>query len=149
MRINDVKEHCKGVIHKQNEETIKMIRKISFSSSSNNDSDFKSKVSHAEVKHTNFLVQHNIPLAVADHLPLLYQELFPDSKLAKSFKCSCTKTRCILIQAMRSLLRNELTEYVKEEPFSLVNNGSSDTGLKKMNAVAVNIFDVNQSKKGD
>ena len=36
---------------------------------------------------------------------------------------------------------------MKEDPFSLVNDGSSDTGLKKTNAVAVNIFDVNRSKK--
>ena len=78
----------------------------------------------------------------------MYQELFPDSKIAKNFKCSPTKTTCIMNQAMRPLLRNELlTEYMKEEPFSLLNNGSSDTGLKKMNAVAVNVFDVNRSKK--
>ena len=36
---------------------------------------------------------------------------------------------------------------MKEEPFSLLNDGSSDTGLKKMNVVAVNIFDVTRSKK--
>ena len=36
---------------------------------------------------------------------------------------------------------------MKEEPFSLVNDGSSDTGLKKMNAVAVNLYDVNHIKK--
>ena len=36
---------------------------------------------------------------------------------------------------------------MKEEPFSLVNDGSSDTGLKKMNAVAVNQYDANHSKK--
>ena len=29
----------------------------------------------------------------------------------------------------------------------MLNDGSSDTGLKKMNTVAVNIFDVNRSKK--
>ena len=29
MGINDVKEHCKGTIHEQNEEAIKMTRKIS------------------------------------------------------------------------------------------------------------------------
>ena len=102
---------------------------------------------HAEVKHTSFFVQHNIPFAVADHLALLYQELFPDSKIAKNFKFSRTKTTCIFNQAMRPLQRNELTEYMKEEPFSLLNDGSSDIGLKKMNAVAINIFDVNQSKK--
>ena len=36
---------------------------------------------------------------------------------------------------------------MKEEPFSLVNDGLSDTGLKKMNAVAVNLHDVNHIKK--
>ena len=41
MRINDVKEHGKGTIHKENVEAIKMTRKISFSSSSNDNSDFK------------------------------------------------------------------------------------------------------------
>ena len=124
-----------------------MTRKISFSSSNNDNSDFKRQVLRSEVKHTNFFIQHNIPFAVADHLSLMYQELFPDSKIAKNFKCSLTKTTCIMNQAMRPLLRNELTEYMKEEPFSLLNDGSSDTGLKKMNAVAVNIFDVNRSKK--
>ena len=91
------------------------------------------------------MVQHNIPFAVADHLALLYQELFPDSKIAKNFKCSLTKTTCI-VNRLRGL-RNQLTEYMKEKPFSLVNDGSSDTELKKMNAVAVNIFDANQSRK--
>ena len=120
-----------------------MIQKISFLSSSSDDSDFKRQVLRSEVKHTNFFIQHNIPFAVADHLSLMYQELFPDSKIAKNFKCSRTKTTCIMNQAMRPLLRNELTEYMKEEPFSLLNDGSSDTGLKKMNAVVVNIFNVN------
>ena len=75
----------------------------------------------------------------------MYQELFPDSKIAKNFKCSPTKTTCVMNQSMRPSLRNELTEYMKEEPFSFFNDGSSDTGLKKMNAV--NILDFNRSKK--
>ena len=36
---------------------------------------------------------------------------------------------------------------MKEKPFSFFNDGSSDAGLKTMNAVVVNIFDVSQSKK--
>ena len=92
MAINDAKEHCKGTIHKQNEEAIKMTRKISFSSRNSDDSDFKHQVLRSEVKHTNFFIQDNIPFAVADHLLLMYQELFPDSKIAKNFRCSRTKT---------------------------------------------------------
>ena len=33
-----------------------------------------------------------------------------------------------------------------EQPFALLNNGSSDTGLKKMNALCLYIFDVSRSK---
>ena len=129
MVINDVKEHCKGTIHKQNEEAIKMTRKISFSSSNSDDSDFKRQVLRPEVKHTNFFIQHNVPFAVANHLSLMYQELSPDSKIAKSFKCS--RTKCIMNQAMRPLLRNELAEYMKEEPFSLLKMGQVIQDLKR------------------
>ena len=69
-------------------QAIKLTRKISFSSSSNNDPDFKSKVLHAEVKHTNPLAQHNIPLVAADHPATPYKELLPDSKIAQNFKHS-------------------------------------------------------------
>ena len=129
MGINDVKEHCKGTIHKQNEEAIKMTRKISFSSSNSDDSDFKRQVLRPEVKYTNFFIQHNVPFAVANHLSLMYQELFPDSKITKSFKCS--RTKCIRNQAMRPLLRNELAEYMKEEPFSLLKMGQVIQDLKR------------------
>lgn len=33
---------------------------------------------------TNFLVQHNLPLATADHLGPLFKTIFPDSKVAKA-----------------------------------------------------------------
>ena len=52
MGINDAKEHCKGTIHEQNEEAIKMTRKISL----------KRQALRSEVKHTNFFIQHNILL---------------------------------------------------------------------------------------
>ena len=37
-----------------------------------------------EVKVTNFLVQHNIPLSVTDHLNPLFKDIFPDSSVAKA-----------------------------------------------------------------
>ena len=120
MGISDVKEQCKETIHKQNEEAIKMTGKISFSSSNSDDSDFKCQVLRPEVKHTKFFTQHNIPFAVANHFLLIYQELFPDSKIATNFKCSRTKTICIMKQAMIPWLQNELAEYMKEQPFSLL-----------------------------
>ena len=110
MVINDVKQHCKGTIHKQNEKAIKMTRKISFSSSNSDDSDFKHQILRSEVKHTNFFIQHNIPFAVVDHLSLMYQELFPDSKITRNFKCSRTKTPRIMNQTVASKQVNRVYE---------------------------------------
>ena len=36
---------------------------------------------------------------------------------------------------------------MKEQPFHLVNDGTSDCGIKKMNALCAYIFDVNNSKR--
>ena len=33
---------------------------------------------------TNFIVQHNLPIATADHLTQLFKSVFPNSKIAAS-----------------------------------------------------------------
>ena len=48
----------------------------------------KEKTIQAEVLHTNFMVQHNLSFFTAKHLFLLYSKMFPDSKIARNFKCS-------------------------------------------------------------
>ena len=73
--------------------------------------------------------------------------MFPDSNIAKGFACGHTKTTCILNKAMMPNLKSYLLTYMRNEPFSLVNYGTSDTGLKKMNAACAMIFDINASKK--
>ena len=73
--------------------------------------------------------------------------MFPDSHIAKSFACGRTKTYCVLNDAMMPSLNDYLTSYMKENLFPLANDGSSDTGIQKMNAVCAHIFDVNQSNK--
>ena len=100
----------------------------------------------AKVLHINMIVHHNLPFLLADHLAKNYAAMFPDSKIAKKFACSYTKT-CILNKAMMPELTSYLKTYMQNETFSLVNDGSSDTGLKKMNATCALIFDVNRSKK--
>ena len=87
------------------------------------------------------MVQHNISFLIVDHLAPLYAKMLPDSNIAKNFKCSRTKTTYILNQAMRPLLRSKLVDYMINDLFSLVNDGS--TGIKKLNAaVCAHISDV-------
>jgi len=66
---------------------------------------------------------------------------FPDSKIAKSYHCACTKTACILNYAIAPMLRDDLITQMKKEPFSLSVDASTDTGLSKMNPLTVRIHD--------
>ena len=88
--------------------------------SASNTSNLCEKTICAEVLHTNFIVQHNISFLTADDLAPLYSKMFPDSQIAKNFRCSKTKTTCILNEAMCPQLKNLLIGYMKENPFLFI-----------------------------
>ena len=94
---------------------------------------------------TNFLVQHNLPLATADHLGPLIKSIFPDSKIAQSYGCARQKTATIN-EAFQMYCHNCLVEFCKNSPYSVGHDGSNDTGVRKMNPVCIRIFDIKRSK---
>jgi len=44
----------------------------------------------------NFMVEHNVPFAVSDHLTSLIHDIFPDSQIAKQYSSCRTKTTSML-----------------------------------------------------
>ena len=103
------------------------------------------KVVNAEVKTTNFLVQHNLPLATADNLSSLFKEVFPDRSTTKNYASRRTKTTSIINEAFAPHCREYLIQHCKTHPLSVGTDGSNDTGLEKMNPVCLQIFDINRS----
>ena len=95
-------------------------------------------MTRAEVKVTNLLVQHNIPLSLADHLSPLIRNIFPDSEIAKCYSSARTKTTCILNGALAPHFKLALVEKMKTAPFAIAIDGS---GLQKMNPLTVRFFD--------
>ena len=95
---------------------------------------------------TNFIVQHNLPIATADHLGHLFKKIFPDSKIASSYACAKTKTFAILNEAFAPDCHNYVVEHCKTHAYSVGHDGSNDSGVKKMNPVSIRIFDINRSK---
>ena len=73
--------------------------------------------------------------------------MFPDSNIAKNFRCKCTKPTCILTNALYLKIKSDLVEYMYENPYALVNEESSDCGPSKMDSDCVYIFDVKRSKQ--
>ena len=55
-----------------------------------------STVTEAEVKFGYFLSEHHLAFKLADHATKLFSSTFPESAIAKDFKCGRTKATAIL-----------------------------------------------------
>ena len=76
---------------------------------------------------SGFLVEHNLPLATADHMSKLAKSMFPDSKIAAKYKCGRTKTSHILTGAVAKNVVKDLKEEITSAKwFGLATDGSSD-----------------------
>ena len=89
----------------------------------------------------NMLVKHNIPLALAEELTPLFQSIFSDSDIAKKFSSRRTKTACIINEAVAPFHHQHLIQLMHSNPFAILIDGSSDTGIEEMNPMTVRIFD--------
>ena len=97
---------------------------------------------HAEVKVATMLVYHNISLALADELTLLFQDVFSDSKIAKNYSSRRRKTACIINGAVAPFFQQTLVKHIKKNPFSIAIDGSSDNDIEKMNPLTIRIFKI-------
>ncbi|XP_071061695.1 protein FAM200B-like [Pseudochaenichthys georgianus] len=106
----------------------------------------EAKTRRAEVKVAVSMVEHNVPFAVADHFSPLLKECFKDSPTAQNYKCARTKTSCIINEAVAPHFRKELVMKMRTNPFTLITDGSNDTGREKMNPLTVRVYDSSTSK---
>lgn len=70
--------HVESIQHQRNTKTVKLgypETKLQ--------AHIKDKVTRAEVKVANLLIQHNVPVAVADHLSPLVRDIFSNSETAQ------------------------------------------------------------------
>jgi hypothetical protein len=102
---------------------------------------FEEKVTAAEVRFSYFIAEHNLPFLVADHFTDLCKVLFPDSKIAQSFKCRRTKTTHILTNAIAPQVDKRVTELCWTEKYSIMVDESNDRGGKKVMCVLVRVLD--------
>ena len=86
------------------------------------------------------MVQHNLPLAIADHLSPLLRDIFSDSETAKGYASTRTKTTCIINGSLAPYFKSTLVSAMKSQPFTICIDGSNDTGLEKMNPMTIRYF---------
>lgn len=139
----DVIKHCSTQCHLDQAVAMKSQSKLSFLSPSSTES---LKRTEAEVRIAVLTASFNIPLAFHDHLSPLIRSIFPDSAIAAKYHSASTKATCILNNAVAPVLKLELIDSMKSNPFSIAVDGSNDTGLSKINPLTVRIFSLEKSK---
>ena len=95
--VHQVKRHCESKKHISNTKgaTNQPTLREALSSHRKNEA-LKDHVICAELYFTRFVVEHNLPFAVADHFNKLCSVMFPDSKVAAEFSCGRTKTAALV-----------------------------------------------------
>ena len=91
--------------------------------------ELEHKTVSAELLFTRFVVEHNLPIAVADHVTKLMPVMFPDSEIAKKFRCSRTKTTA-LIKMQSDDVIDSIVSAIGDEPFAICTDGSNDQSDK-------------------
>ncbi|KAK3791726.1 hypothetical protein RRG08_033830 [Elysia crispata] len=86
------------------------------------------QVIRAETLFANAIVEHNLSLALADHMSDLFTKMFPDSQIAKKYAAGRTKTRG-LVQVLADSAESSITSENQQKPFSPSTDGSNDKGL--------------------
>ena len=78
--LEDVRVHYSRSAHKTNVKSWNKQTTLSFSN--NQDLSFQNKVTRSKVMVSNFILHHNLTLAIAAHIGPLSKIIFPDSKIA-------------------------------------------------------------------
>ncbi|XP_041470149.1 uncharacterized protein LOC121419757 [Lytechinus variegatus] len=138
MGLGDVQRHIKLDMHTQKVAAMRRQPTLNFPRVD----PLAEKATRAEVKVATMLVQNNIPLALADELTPLLADIFPDSQIANKYAARRTKTACIINGAVAPFFQRKLVDHMKNHPFSIAIDGSSDNDIEKMNPMTVRIFDM-------
>jgi hypothetical protein len=89
---------------------------------------------------SSFIVEHNLPITAVDHMSSLIKNVCPDSKIAS--KLTIKRTKCTsIIKCLARDSQNEMVHILKEAPFSVATDGSSDRGEQQLYPVVVRYFD--------
>ncbi|KAK9877177.1 hypothetical protein WA026_016925 [Henosepilachna vigintioctopunctata] len=94
-----------------------------------------------ELKISAFLAQHNLSFSLMDDLILFLKDTFTDSNTIKSINLGRTKTTNAIKTVLTPIFSQELVDKLKETPFSIIMDETTDISVKKQCALTVIYYD--------
>ena len=88
-----------------------------------------------EVLFAYFLGEHHLAFQLGDHCTKLFKLKFPDSSIAKDFKCSCTKATAVLKVIAQDCWKTISTAVRETKYFSLQTDGTTDITVTQQAAI--------------
>ena len=135
----DLKKHSNTELHTKSAKASKPVPVSTFFV--NKDDQLVIK---AETLFSNFIAEHNLPFAVADHFTRLCKDMFPDSKIAQKFSCGKTKTTQIVKRAIAPTLNKAVVAHCRTtcNSFSLSIDESNDKNAVKILVILLKLYDL-------
>lgn len=131
---SDIKNHLRSKKHGDLVKTQEKISKIgTFFGTDEND------VINAECFFTSFILEHNLPIAVADHVGPLLRKMFPKCDAVKKYGSGRTKTTAI-IRKMAIEKKDSLVNILQNTVFAISTDGSNDSD-SQLYPIVVTYFD--------
>lgn len=96
--INDVRKHLNTEKHVKCAKCLESTSKAVFDKFKVSTGNHTDNVTKAELLMQGFVIEHNLPIAVCDHFTKLVKNMFPDSRIAKDFSASRTKSTHLIYE---------------------------------------------------
>ena len=100
----------------------------------------------AEVKFSYFIGEHHLALAVADHCSKLFSSMFPDSDIARAFKCGRTKATATVKVIAQDMIGEIMERISDSQFFSIQIDESTDITVYQQMGIMLRYFDNNNGK---
>ena len=102
-------------------------------------------VIRAKVLFAYFLREHHLAFQLGDHCTQLFKLMFPDSSIAKDFKCSRTKATAVL-KVVQDCWKTISTAVRETKYFSLQTDETTDITVTQQAAIMLRFFDNTQGQ---
>ncbi len=137
--VHQVKRHCNNVKHSNRVMDLSNQQVITAAFAG---PQLSKQVCHAELCFARFVVEHNLPFAVADHFHALVPGMFPDSKIAEQYACARKKTTALITHALAAPAANKLViDALIQQPFTILCDGGNDNFEKNFFGIMVRFWD--------
>ena len=145
-----LERHVKTEKHKKNVSSVNQCSSVTrFLQAGTSSSSHSIKIAAAELKLCAFVAEHNLPIAILDHLPGLIANVCDDSNISKEIKCARTKGTGVIRNVIGKHYINELIAILMKTKFSLIIDETTDVSTLKQLVLLVRYYDCDVQKTID